>query len=233
MPGLRGNPERTYPVSAVGLTFPGNFEHYVASIIAKWQEELHEDNDESVALCNNLESLGLTSRVNVKSINDTQVEIIVSRLQHYIPGRIEDDINDEDLVSIADVGLGVSQTLPVLVALLVAKPGQLVYLEQPEIHLHPSAQRALAEVIAAASLRGVKVVVETHSSLLLLGIQTLVAQKKLPPDLVSLHLFKRDADSGATTVTSANIDEDGTFGDWPVDFDDVTLQAQREYLDSF
>jgi predicted ATPase len=45
----------------------------------------------------------------------------------------------EDTVSIADVGLGISQTLPVLVALHAANNGQLIYLEQPEIHLHPRA----------------------------------------------------------------------------------------------
>ena len=43
-----------------------------------------------------------------------------------------------DLVSIADVGVGVSQSLPVVVALRTARPGQLVYIEQPEIHLHPA-----------------------------------------------------------------------------------------------
>lgn len=37
LPGLRGNPERTYPVSAVGSHFPGTFENYVASVVAHWQ----------------------------------------------------------------------------------------------------------------------------------------------------------------------------------------------------
>ena len=80
------------------------------------------------------------------------------------------------MVSIADVGFGVSQVLPVLVALIVAEPGRLVYLEQPELHLHPRAQVALAQVLAAAAKRGVRVVAETHSSLLLLAVQTLVAE---------------------------------------------------------
>ena len=55
------------------------------------------------------------------------------------------------MVNIADVGFGVSQVLPVLVALIVAEPGQLVYLEQPELHLHPRAQVALARVLADAA----------------------------------------------------------------------------------
>ena len=88
----------------------------------------------------------------------------------------------EDLVSIADVGFGISQTLPVIVALLAAEPGQLVYIEQPEIHLHPRAQMAMAKILADAANRGVRVVAETHSSLLLLGIQSLVAEGKLSPD---------------------------------------------------
>ena len=53
------------------------------------------------------------------------------------------------MVSIADVGFGVSQVLPVLVALIVAEPGRLVYLEQPELHLHPRAQVALAQVLSS------------------------------------------------------------------------------------
>jgi predicted ATPase len=137
----------------------------------------------------------------------------------------------KDLVNIADVGFGVSQTLPVVVALLVAEPGQLVFLEQPEIHLHPRAQIAMAQLLANAANRGVKVVVETHSSLLLLGIQSLVAEHKLSPDTVALHWFHRN-DDGETNITTAELDDAGRFGDWPEDFDDVTLQAQANYLNA-
>ena len=89
------------------------------------------------------------------------------------------------MVSIADVGFGVSQVLPVLVALIVAQPGQLVYLDEPELHLHPRAQVALAQVLVDAAKRGVRVVAETHSSLLLLAVQTLVAEGSLPSELVN------------------------------------------------
>jgi predicted ATPase len=77
------------------------------------------------------------------------------------------------------------------------------------------------------------VIVETHSSLLLLGVQTLVAEGKLSPDLVKLHWFQRDMTTGATTITGADLDEMGAFGEeFPEDFDDVTLKADRAYLDA-
>ena len=89
----------------------------------------------------------------------------------------------------------------------------------------------MAQVLADAAMRGVRVVAETHSSLVLLGIQTLVAEGRLPPELVKLHWFTR-GDDGATTVQSADLDEGGRFGDWPEDFGDVSLDAQGRYLDA-
>lgn len=218
VPGLRGTPERTYPVTAIGSTFAGKFDSYTASVIFDWQTS--EQTDKINTLLNGLRLLGLTNTVEAKLINDAQVEILVGRTLHG---------EADDTVSIADVGIGVSQTLPVLVALLAAKPGQLVYIEQPEIHLHPRAQTELAQVLAEAAERGVRVVVETHSSLLLLGIQTLVAEGKLSPDLVKLHWFEQNK-KGSTTIRSADLDEGGRFGDWPEDFGDVTLDAQDRFL---
>lgn len=222
VPGLRGNPERNYPTTSIGDRFPGTFESYVASVIYHWQQT----KDERLgALGENLEALGLTWKVHAQQVDDTQVELKVGRLPHSRRG------GAHDLVSIADVGFGVSQTLPVLVALLAAKPGQVVYIEQPEIHLHPRAQRALADVLAGAARRGVVVIVETHSALLMQGVQTLVAQDSLDPSLVALHWVERDND-GATVVRAGRMDGTGAFGDWPVDFDDVHMQSESEYLDA-
>jgi len=223
IPGLRGAPERAYPVTAIGPRFPGTFENYTAGIVAGWsttsQEKLKE-------LGRDLSTLGLTWKVEAKTLDDTRVELRVGRLRNPRRG------GASDLVNIADVGFGVSQTLPVLVALLTAQPGQLVYIEQPEIHLHPSAQVAMASLLAKAANRGVHVVAETHSSLLLLGVQSQVAEKKIEPDKVKLHWFNRDETTGTTTVTSADLDEAGRFGDWPEDFDETSLKAQAHYLDA-
>ena len=224
LPGLRGNPERTYKPASTGPRYPGTFENYVASIIHEWQET----GDERLkTLADALYALGLTGQVGTKKIGDTRIELQVARLA--LPPASGGGRGGTDMVSIADVGFGVSQVLPVLVALIVAEPGRLVYLEQPELHLHPRAQVALAQVLADAAKRGVRVVVETHSSLLLLAVQTLVAEGSLPPELVKLHWFTRD-ENGATKIDTADLDEAGAYGDWPEDFDDVDLKAQSRYI---
>lgn len=225
VPGLRGNPRRNYPVTAVGSSFPGTFETYAASVIAHWQASSDKAPIRTVRSA--LRRLGLTRNLLAKRVDETRVELHVGRL----PPAAQVGPGAYDLVNIADVGLGVSQTLPVLVALAAARPGQLVYLEQPEIHLHPRAQTALAQVIAEAANRGVRMVVETHSELLILGVQTLVGEGRLRAEDVKLHWFERGAD-GVTHISSADLDERGTFGNWPEDFSEVALNAQSRFLDA-
>lgn len=222
LPGLRGNPERNYVVTAVENTFLGTFEPYTASVIAHWQENMP---DKLSALAQDLMTLELTWKVEARRLDDTRVELLVGRLRRPKQG------GARDLVSIADVGFGVSQTLPLLVALRAANVGQMVYVEQPEIHLHPRAQVKLAEILAEAAERGVQVVIETHSALLLLAVQTLVAQGRLSPSLVKLHWFTRD-EKGETHIDSADLDENGAFGEWAEDFGAVELEAQTRYLDA-
>jgi predicted ATPase len=222
VPGLRGNPERTYPVSSIGDEFTGTFENYVASIVHYWKitKDTRLKN-----LGEALQILGLTWKVDTKQIDATQVEVRVGRLTNKRKGQ------STDMVSIADVGFGLSQTLPVVVALLVAEPEQLVYLEQPEIHLHPRAQANLAQLLVDAANRGVRVVVETHSELLIRRVQSLIAEDKIAAEKVKLHWFSQD-DNGFTKVTTAELDETGAFGDWPEDFSEISLQEESRYLDA-
>ncbi|WP_206305932.1 AAA family ATPase [Streptomyces sp. RFCAC02] len=224
LPALRGNPLRTYRAAAVDLRYPGRFDTYTAGIVSYWQN--NKQKGELQQLRKDVEELGLTWKVEARQLDDTQVELLVGRLPQARRG------GARDLVNIADVGFGVSQTLPVVVALLAATPGQLVYLEQPEIHLHPRAQVRFAGLVRRAVARGVRVVIETHSSLFLRAVQTLVARGVLEPDDVAMHWFTRDGDTGETRISTADLRSDGSFGDWPEDFDDVYLESESAYLDA-
>lgn len=223
VPALRGNPERTYFTTATGPTFPGTFEKYVASVISSWQEAQSPNMEK---LNDALLTLGLTWKVTARPVDSVNVEVQVGRLPH---GKVG---GAYDLVSIADIGFGVSQVLPVIVALTVAEEGQIVFLEQPEIHLHPKAQYEMGRLLVGAAKRGVSVVVETHSSLLLRAVQTQVAEGRIRPTEVMLHWFARRPNDGVTTVQSISPDQKGTLGKWPQDFDDTALQAESRYLDA-
>ena len=216
--GLRSL-ERILPVTGIGQNFSGNFEKYIASLIHSWQTLA---SDKLQVLNTYLHTLSLSKNIEATEINDTQIELKVSRT-----------FDSDDMVNIVDVGSGVSQILPVLVALVAAEPDQLVYLEEPEIHLHPRAQANLGEIIVDAANRGVRVVLETHSDLLLRRIQSLVAEDKISPEKTILHWFSRDED-GFTQVTSTPLNATGGYGDpdFPLDFSDVFLDEEGRYLES-
>lgn len=222
--GLRGNPERSYLATAKTKSgFPGAFEDYVAAVLLQWQSSSPAKISD---LSNDLRSLGLTWKVKASPIQQTHAEIKVGRLEAPTQG------GANDLVSLADVGLGVSQILPFLVALHAAKPGYVVFIEQPEIHLHPRAQIMLAEVIARAINRGINVWMETHSAVLLRALQTLIAKGDIHHEGVRMNWFQREQHLGLTRITSSEPDRLGRLGDWPADFDDVSMQADRSYLDA-
>lgn len=83
-----------------------------------------------------------------------------------------------------------------------------------------------------AAARGVRVVVETHSRLILRAIQTAVARGRLTPEDVALHWFTRDSETGLTRVDRAELDAKGSFGEWPVDFSESEVAADDEWLDA-
>ena len=220
VPATRRNDFRTHSPAEVAQSFQGTFDHYTASVIAKWE---YDADDRLHSLTKTLHDLDLTSRISTTRINDVEVEVQVAR-----PGR-QPFRKQDDMVSLADVGVGVSYVLPVLVALEVAVPGQLVYIEQPESHLHPRAEYRLAMALTRAANRGVRVVAETHSALLLLHIQTLVAHGEVDPSKVGLHWFSLDED-GFTTIDYREPDEHGRTGDWPEDFADTEMDASSAFL---
>ncbi len=84
-------------------------------------------------------------------------------------------------VSLADVGSGVVQVLPVIALLFMAPEGSILLLEHPDLHLHPSAQAALADImLEAAEERKLQLIVESHSEHLLTRLQRRIAESEHP-----------------------------------------------------
>jgi predicted ATPase len=119
-----------------------------------------------------------------------------------------------------NVGFGITYTLPVLVALLSARPGYMVLLENPEAHLHPRGQSMMGELIARVASAGVQVIVETHSDHIMNGIRVAVTQKLIAPEQVAFHFFQRDKGSQDVEVETLELDNEGRLDYWPKNFFD-------------
>lgn len=65
--------------------------------------------------------------------------------------------------NVSNVGFGISQVLPIIVSGLIHYDNELLLLEQPEIHLHPTAQMCMADFLVSMAVNGKGVIVETHS----------------------------------------------------------------------
>lgn len=143
----------------------------------------------------------------------------------YIEGR--DKTNSYKSVN---VGFGITYVLPIIVALVSAKQGDILLLENPEAHIYPRGQRMLGELIAAAGSGGVQVIAETHSDHVLNGIRVAVKKNKLNPEETGFFFFYKDVDdSYRHKVACPKLDENGRLDKWPEGFFDEWDNALLEF----
>ena len=113
--------------------------------------------------------------------------------------------------NLIDVGYGVSQVLPVVTELLRPDAPPLFLLQQPEVHLHPSAQAELGSLFCRVASPDRQLIVETHSDHLLDRVRMEVrdGETNLKPEDVSILYFERgDLD---VNIHSIRIDEEGNI----------------------
>ncbi len=116
----------------------------------------------------------------------------------------------------SNIGYGLSYAFPVLVAALLAKPGQILIIDSPEAHLHPQGQSRMGDFLAMISKCGIQVIIETHSDHLLNGIRIAVNKSSISNKEVSVLFF----DSEREQVISPIMDSKGNLNEWPDGFFD-------------
>lgn len=124
-----------------------------------------------------------------------------------------------------NVGFGLSYALPIVVALLTAEKDSLIIIENPEAHLHPGGQAALARLMALTAQMGVQIIVETHSDHIINGI--LVATKRfedegigINKDNVRLYYFEKNEQTQVAEVKKIKIIGSGNIDIQPIGFFD-------------
>ncbi|MEU1644297.1 DUF3696 domain-containing protein [Micromonospora zamorensis] len=123
-------------------------------------------------------------------------------------------------VNLADAGTGLSQVLPILVQCAIDEqrgvdaPQALQIIEEPEMHLHPGAHAALADLyLNTARDTGTRFLIETHSETLLLRLRRHIAEG-CPPEMVAVYVVEQR--DGVSEVRQVGIDRLGNLDDeWP------------------
>ncbi len=212
---LRRKPERDYPWNKtkpgeVGADGRAAIDALLASALLKGEHQ----NEIVDGVSRWLKRMKVAQKLEVRQQGrSSRYELVIHR--------------DGAVCNLRDVGIGVSQVLPVLVVAYFAPPGSTVILEEPEIHLHPLAQSILAELFVEVSRkRGVQFIVETHSEHLFRRMQTLVAKQQVSQDSVAMYFVERKGN--AAQLRELALDEYGRVGDWPKDFFGDALGETRE-----
>jgi len=153
---------------------------------------------------------------------DASAEVLARAVESSDIDRIRElvlvDQRTSTVVTHRDVGIGISQVLPVLV-MAYGSRAKLLAMEQPEIHLHPALQAELADVFIEAALgpRQNTFILETHSEHLILRLMRRIREGKVSSDDIGV-VFVEPLARGSRFL-DLRIDEEGDFIDeWPGGF---------------
>ena len=111
-------------------------------------------------------------------------------------------------VDLMHMGFGLSQILPIITQGCISKPGALMIVEDPEVHMHPSIQASMADFfIFLCNERNINVLVETHSDHFITRLRRRVAEKVLP--FSKVHLIFVENYDGASEYQTIPMSDSG------------------------
>jgi len=221
----RLSPKTFFPASAYHVEqihALGNHGEFTVHFIAKNQRKeiaiknLAHPKANSLALLAQLDAWMGEITPDVRVTSFLYDEFDIARLSYKF--EVGDELTDE--FKPTNVGFGLTYVLPVVTAVLFARPGDLLIIENPESHLHPQGQARLGKLFALAAENGVQLFIETHSDHVLNGVRVAAKQKNISPENVGIFFFERDPEEHMTEIIQPFLDENGRLDKRPKGFFD-------------
>jgi predicted ATPase len=149
--------------------------------------------------------------------------------------KIDNYFTQGDPTISTNIGFGISYVLPIIVTGLIAKEGSFMIVENPEAHLHPSAQSKIGRFLSMIAKSGVKVIIETHSDHVLNGIQIAAAKGEINNEWVTINYFTQPSEpkpleKSQPKIETISINKKGELSSWPKGFFD---QTQIDFAELF
>ncbi len=113
-----------------------------------------------------------------------------------------------------NVGFGIPYVLPLITELLISDENSLLLIENPESHLHPKGQSAMARLIALAAANGSQIICESHSDHVINGVRVAVKQGLLGEEKVGISFFEKN-ENQETKVDQIYVDGRGNLSEYP------------------
>ena len=219
---VRSKPRRTYDPARPTPDAEGDYlPMYLADLYSRNRPEWERL---KAAIQRFGQSAGLFNEVSIKQLGRRESEPFQVQVRRYDGGLKGPPRN------LIDVGYGVSQVLPVIFELLRKEGPRLLLLQQPEVHLHPSAQAALGGLFCQVAGQDRRLVVETHSDHLLDRVRMDIRDRKtkLQPDDVSILFFERNRLD--VRIHSLRIDAEGNVLGAPDTYRRFFMEETRRSL---
>ncbi len=219
---VRSKPHRTYD-PALTTRDPGG-DHIPMFLAGMYWQDKDQWTKFKAALENFGRESGLFDEIAVKSLGKREGGPFQVHIKKY--GRRAKGPQR----NLIDVGYGVSQALPIITELLRPDASPVFLLQQPEVHLHPSAQAALGSLFCQIAANRRQLIIETHSDHLLDRVRMDIRDGKtsLKPEDVSILFFDRgDLD---VTIHSLRIDNEGNIQGMPPNYRRFFLEETKRSL---
>jgi hypothetical protein len=206
---MRARPERTHAVGLGRTTYVGPEGEALAEVLDA-RPELVDDVNRW------MDRLGLG--YHVRLLAPTSRDVVLAAGDFTVVGLVDIRRDPPVLVSPRAVGYGVGQLTPVVTQCLLSE-GEVIVIEQPEVHIHPRLQSAVGDLLVHTVLeRGNQVLVETHSEHLVLRLLRRVREGKIACGDIAI-LYVEQHEDGAAFVRRLDVDQDGELaGGWPGGF---------------
>ena len=180
----RIGPQDTYSKNINPLDQFGILGEYTISFLEKARRNKEEVINELIH--ENEPRKMLDSQVNywLKYILDTEIETEEIPQTNQVKARFK---NSNAYVRPKNIGSGISYLTSILIVCLSAKIGQIIIIENPEIHLHPKAQSKIGELLAFVASKGIQIIIETHNDHLINRLRYEVFKKKIEANKIIIH----------------------------------------------